>query len=911
MSRRSVRTLVSLAVATALAIAVPAVVPTAAHATEVALSGGGAVVYTPNHAYAYVARDADVVGSPVRDQIVRVNMTTLATETVATIVAPGGCLPDIQSLAITPDGTTLYAGAYACVYRLDLSANPITVTSQIIGWNISGLVASNDRVYAALAPSGQLYYTTKTLGGAWTDTWTQAYFGAVSTDGVEAISPDGSTLYIATNDYNLRSYDTTTFWPPTVISGQFEADAMVISPDGSFIIGVRGNTARKVMLTGPNAGTITSAQYAIWGANTVAIDPSGTYAYIGGHFDYHTITKIRTSDLGLEGTYTIGGGVNDQAPNGLAEPAPGVGVPDALIATLVDKLLMFPLLPGAPTLNSATPGDGQASVSFTPGSGGLSAISNYQYRIGGVNGTWTSLSPPTTTSPVTIPNLVNGTQVSIQLRAVAGSDVGDASSGVTVTPMTTPQAPTNLVATPGNGDASIAFTAGSDGGSPITNYKYQIDNVWYTLSPNDASSPVTIPGLTPQQAASIVLRAVNAVGESPDSAPVSVTPYGPASAPTNLLATPGNASTSIAFTPGFDGGSPITNYEYRLDGVLGTWTAFNPVVTTSPVAITGLTNGVAVGIELRAVTAAGPGAASASEAVTPSAPAPSFGGDATPVTPTPEATPVVTPAPEEPAPAPVPEAPALPQSVALEQRVPVGEGLVVVDGQQVVSRVKAVGGRSWLVAGDNFTLRFTPKSRTGQLDDTFSTKAGTALNIRGEGFQPGTLVAVYLPGSLPDSLGSTLVKDDGTFSVQATFPSSLKPGSYVLQVDGLASPTAVRSVNLGVRLEAAPRKAVSTKVSFRTGTAELTSDSEASIMRFLNRNQKMATTALVVPHVGVKVLADEPNLAHQRAQAVIALVKDSGLDVSTREADTVQEAVDSSADSLTRLWLRLADTSAN
>jgi len=37
---------------------------------------------------------------------------------------------------------------------------------------------------------------------------------------------------------------------------------------------------------------------------------------------------------------------------------------------------------------------------------------------------------------------------------------------------------------------------------------------------------------------------------------------------------------SLSFTPGSDGGSPITNYEYRNNN--GTWTAFNPPTTTQP-----------------------------------------------------------------------------------------------------------------------------------------------------------------------------------------------------------------------------------------------------------------------------------------------------------------------------------------
>ena len=70
----------------------------------------------------------------------------------------------------------------------------------------------------------------------------------------------------------------------------------------------------------------------------------------------------------------------------------------------------------------------------------------------------------------------------------------------------------------------------------------------------------------------------------------------------------------IAFTPGSDGGSAITDYEYRLDGA-GGWTSTG--ATSSPITITGLTNGTTYGVELRAVNANGPGPSSNSVDVTP------------------------------------------------------------------------------------------------------------------------------------------------------------------------------------------------------------------------------------------------------------------------------------------------------
>jgi hypothetical protein len=88
------------------------------------------------------------------------------------------------------------------------------------------------------------------------------------------------------------------------------------------------------------------------------------------------------------------------------------------------------------------------------------------------------------------------------------------------------------------------------------------------------------------------------------------------SAPSDLVATAGDQSASIAFIANFDGGTPITNYLYSIDDG-ETYTAFSPAQTSSPVSITGLTNGTTYTITLKAVTALGTSTSSDSVSVTP------------------------------------------------------------------------------------------------------------------------------------------------------------------------------------------------------------------------------------------------------------------------------------------------------
>ena len=90
--------------------------------------------------------------------------------------------------------------------------------------------------------------------------------------------------------------------------------------------------------------------------------------------------------------------------------------------------------------------------------------------------------------------------------------------------------------------------------------------------------------------------------------------------PTALAATAQNGGASIAFTPGADNGSAITNYQFgTFDGGLGEWvyTTLNPADATSPIVVAGFTNDVAVTVRLKAVNANGASTDSAAVTFTP------------------------------------------------------------------------------------------------------------------------------------------------------------------------------------------------------------------------------------------------------------------------------------------------------
>jgi hypothetical protein len=282
------------------------------------------------------------------------------------------------------------------------------------------------------------------------------------------------------------------------------------------------------------------------------------------------------------------------------------------VTVVYDPTQPITTAPPAPTSLSASAGNLQAVVSFTQSSDGGSSITNYQYSIDD-GATFTAFSPEQTSSPVTITGLMNGTSYLIQLKAVNSQGAGDPSSSVSVTPSTTPDAPTDLVASyNGSGSVSISFTSGYDEGAEITNYQYSIDggDTFTDLSPVDSASPIVISGLTNGMYYIIELKGINANGPGTASSSVGYTASGLPDAPTSISWVDlYNGTISVSFTAGYDQGSSITNYSYSIDGG-ATFTALSPSDATSPILITGLSERTHYTLVLKAVNANGDGTAS-------------------------------------------------------------------------------------------------------------------------------------------------------------------------------------------------------------------------------------------------------------------------------------------------------------
>ncbi len=276
-------------------------------------------------------------------------------------------------------------------------------------------------------------------------------------------------------------------------------------------------------------------------------------------------------------------------------------------------------VPGVPTLAEPTLLDSAADVVFTaPEDDGGSEILRYEFTDGEHVGTLVlDVVDGVRTGHVT--GLTPGHVYNLRFRAVNAIGDGDWSEGREVTAVTVPGAPSLGAPTLLDGGADLALTApGSDGGSEITGYEVSTDGGDHWTS---ATGPTLhLRDLTNGHAYDVRVRAVNGVGAGAASTTRSVTPRTVPGTPTVAEVTGGSLQATLSFTaPSDNGGSEITGYEYSTDG--DTWHALTVTGTTS---LSAVVSGLGVGgydVAIRAVNAAGAGAATSASHVTVTAPA--------------------------------------------------------------------------------------------------------------------------------------------------------------------------------------------------------------------------------------------------------------------------------------------------
>ena len=285
--------------------------------------------------------------------------------------------------------------------------------------------------------------------------------------------------------------------------------------------------------------------------------------------------------------------------------------------------------PQAPTIGTATRGNGSAGVTWTaPTNNGGSALTSYTVTAspGGASAT----TPNGATTSATVSGLSNGTSYTFSVVATNAFGNSSASSASNaVVPATTPSAPAIGTAVAGNGAATVAWSKPFDGGDPISGYTIDAFAATGCGSPPcatgltassscaTASCTAAFSGLTNGNTYEFTVKATNTVGTSAASGLSNqVTPGttpGAPSAPQTFVATAGTESASLTWTAPFDSGtSSITGYTITANPGALTTTATAAAVSKT---FSGLTGGVTYTFTITASNSAGTGPGASSSGV--------------------------------------------------------------------------------------------------------------------------------------------------------------------------------------------------------------------------------------------------------------------------------------------------------
>lgn len=387
----------------------------------------------------------------------------------------------------------------------------------------------------------------------------------------------------------------------------------------------------KTASTAPDAPTITSL---LSGSESVFVEIGAPYSGGSPIVKYTvTIRPLSGGDAIVKDTYAANFvtleltngtsyGITVTATNEVGESAPSAEMTFTPSTT-----------PDAPTITKIEGGVTDAKVYIAPAGDGGSPITGYIVEAS--QGGTVTKTVSGGTSPVTVSGLAKGEAYSFRAKAYNANGESDWSDAAAGSLLKVPDAPTNVAAIGGIGQATVSFTPPpSDGGSPITGFRVSSDPEnpyeepeWTDVGADKTSAVVTL--LRPGATYRFKVVAFNAIGESVAGTTAdAITLVSTPAPPLNVVASAGDAKATVAFDASDDGGKAITRYR------VAAWAGMIPVTQaegdTSPIEVTGLPNGTAIRFTVQAYNEVGwSDASDFSAEVTPSAP-PSAGTGAGP-----------------------------------------------------------------------------------------------------------------------------------------------------------------------------------------------------------------------------------------------------------------------------------------
>ena len=519
---------------------------------------------------------------------------TTATSTSGTVTGlTNGTAYDFEVRATAATGGTVLGAASASV-----SATPAAVTGPA-------------------APTG---FTIDTGDTEITLKWTDPNNDAITKYQYrQGTGPLGSITWLDWTDIPASDEDTTEYKVTGLTNGTpyyFQVRAVAGTVDGTATrasaitpvakpaapTGLRatgGATQVTLSWTNPSNATITGYEYRQRALNpdSTLLGDWGNWMAIANSDDDTTshavtgLTNYTRYDFQLRAVGLSGNGTASQSVGATPRPA---GAPDA------------------PRNFSSSSRDAEVELEWADPSN--RAITKYQYRQGTSSllevtwGAWTDIpASDANTTEYTVTGLTNGTRYLFEVRAVAGTVFGVATSYTLGTPAPVPDQPAGLSAAPGDGQVTLSWDDPSD--STIFHYFYQVrtGSSWGNLQlfGTDSTTTHTVTGLTNGTEYGFRISAANASGNSPYSTVVTATPLaatapGP---PRDLRVAPGSGQVVLNWRVPGTNADAITKYEIRQGtGDPLAWGAWGDASgTTTSHTVTGLTNGTEYSFQVRAV----------------------------------------------------------------------------------------------------------------------------------------------------------------------------------------------------------------------------------------------------------------------------------------------------------------------
>ncbi|SET40455.1 fibronectin type III domain-containing protein [Stenotrophomonas indicatrix] len=466
--------------------------------------------------------------------------------------------------SITGGGTLTFATTGICTIDAhqagDSAWNPAPTVSR--SFAVNAVAPDAPTIGAPTAGNGQVslaFTAPASNGGSAITSYT-----ATSAPGGFTASGAGSPLVVTGLD-NGTTYTFTVTATNAIGTGAPSASSSAVTPKGTQTI-TFNNPGSQNFGTSPTLTASSSSGLPVtFTSNTTGVC---------------TITSGGALTFTTAGTCSIDA---DQSGNGTFAAAP----------TVARSFTVNAVVPTAPTMGTATAGDGQATVTFSaPASSGGAAITGYTVTAnpGGATGTGGG-------SPITVTGLTNGVSYTFSVTATNSAGTGSGSSASNAIIPASPQ--TITFANPGaqNYGTTPTLTATSTSNLPVSLTSSTAgvctisSGTLAFLSAGTCTINANQPGDSAYLAAAQVTQSftVNAVAPG---------------APTAVNATPsGTGEIRVAFTaPAGNGGATISGY--TVTSSPGGITAFG---AASPLTVSGLTVGQSYTFTVTASNSAGTG----------------------------------------------------------------------------------------------------------------------------------------------------------------------------------------------------------------------------------------------------------------------------------------------------------------